>query len=639
MGGARRPGSAGRLRCAAVAGVGGWVLLAGCSSDEVGRSDVEVAEARVSAAEEDLADAEAEFADASAAFCAASATYITALDRYGDLLTQTAPTVGDVEDAGTDLAQPKEEVGAEAEAATAAQRAVVGAEQELADAEAALAAAKSSGSPAPSAPAATVTPTPLAPEATVDRVQLAEAQLRTVQQGITDETPLSQASQQFNAAAVALQMSWLRLFSDAGCLTEERGGAGGGGGPELHHDAAAVVARRRLLRRRGGRGLRPDDGRRSPSAAEGQRPARHGHGRPGDRCCAAGRAGRQGRGRRRAGSDVHHRGAADAQARRVLGRPGRRAVDTRADRGAAGLPDRARRLRRPAPSTRPPSQPSRRPSPSRRRHRPHRRRAHLPPRELRPADPSTPTAAPSRWRRSAATESGPRSCPLPHEPRRGARPARTGWSAPARAVHRRHLRDGARTRRLARAAGPARARRPPAGAPRAAGRPHRGDVPRPDRLVGHGRPGLARHRRRDHRARARACRGGRAARHGHHGLHLVRAELPARGHRHPDRADRCAAPGHRAALRRPREPGHRHGDRGRAPARRDARARGDDLLRRRPPPRQPCGEGARRQLPRLRVAEPPAAGDCRRLDRLRLDPGPARRHRVRSGAAAASAMP
>ena len=30
------------------------------------------------------------------------------------------------------------------------------------------------------------------------------------------------ASQQFNAAAVALEMSWLRLFADAGCLTDEQ---------------------------------------------------------------------------------------------------------------------------------------------------------------------------------------------------------------------------------------------------------------------------------------------------------------------------------------------------------------------------------------------------------------------------------
>jgi peptidoglycan hydrolase-like protein with peptidoglycan-binding domain len=62
----------------------------------------------------------------------------------------------------------------------------------------------------------------LAPSATVNRVEQAETELSAVQEGITEETPLAQASEQFNAAVVALEMSWLRLFSDAGCLTDEQ---------------------------------------------------------------------------------------------------------------------------------------------------------------------------------------------------------------------------------------------------------------------------------------------------------------------------------------------------------------------------------------------------------------------------------
>ena len=88
--------------------------------------------------------------------------------------------------------------------------------------EARLAAAKSTGSATASTPAGTASPEPLVPAATVKLVQDAEAQFASVQRGITDGTPLSQASQQFNAAAVALEMSWLRLFSDAGCLTDEQ---------------------------------------------------------------------------------------------------------------------------------------------------------------------------------------------------------------------------------------------------------------------------------------------------------------------------------------------------------------------------------------------------------------------------------
>jgi peptidoglycan hydrolase-like protein with peptidoglycan-binding domain len=195
--------------------------LAGCGGGDGGTA-LKAAEARVSAKEQALTDAKADLAAKSAEFCGATTTYIMALDRYGDVLNQTAPTVGDVRDAGTDLEHPREDAMAGAEAAVAAQRAVVDAKQELADAKAALAVAKSPGSSAETTPAGLSSPKPLAPASTVNRVEEAEAELATVQQGISDETQLAQASQQFNAAAVALEMSWLRLFADAGCLTDEQ---------------------------------------------------------------------------------------------------------------------------------------------------------------------------------------------------------------------------------------------------------------------------------------------------------------------------------------------------------------------------------------------------------------------------------
>jgi peptidoglycan hydrolase-like protein with peptidoglycan-binding domain len=196
--------------------------LAGCGSDGDGSSALKAAETRVAMKEEALAEAKSDLETKSAAFCGASGTYITALDRYGDVLTQSAPTVGDVKDAGADLAQPRDDVMAEAEGAVAAQQAVVDAEQELADAQATLAAAKNTGAASPKSPAGTASPTPLVPPATAKLVQDAESQFDSVQAGITDGTPLAQASQQFNSAAVALEMSWLRLFSDAGCLTDEQ---------------------------------------------------------------------------------------------------------------------------------------------------------------------------------------------------------------------------------------------------------------------------------------------------------------------------------------------------------------------------------------------------------------------------------
>ncbi|WP_137844774.1 peptidoglycan-binding domain-containing protein [Microbacterium sp. 2FI] len=196
------------------------VSLAGCS-DSV--SDVERAQAQVTAKENAVTDAEAELAAASAEFCEAGKTYITALDRYGDVLNDTAPTVGDVRLAGADLADPREEAFAGAEAAVAAQQALVDAEQELAEARIALAEAEAGPTGTPTVPDA-VEPTavPLAPTATVDRVTQAEAEFEAALEAVTDETPLADASELFNSAAVALEFAWLGLFADAGCVPAEQ---------------------------------------------------------------------------------------------------------------------------------------------------------------------------------------------------------------------------------------------------------------------------------------------------------------------------------------------------------------------------------------------------------------------------------
>jgi peptidoglycan hydrolase-like protein with peptidoglycan-binding domain len=207
------------VRAAALV-VGVAVAVSACSGGS------NVADARVSAKEKALADAQASAKAAKTAFCAATADYVTAVDRYGDVLNQTAATVGDVKAAGRDLEQPREDVTSAAEAAVSAQEAVVQAEQELAQARArASGAGTSSGasSPTTATPSATASASPSEPvaPASVSRVQQAESDFATAQKGITDQTPLRQAAQQFNAAAVALEMSWLALFADAGCLTEE----------------------------------------------------------------------------------------------------------------------------------------------------------------------------------------------------------------------------------------------------------------------------------------------------------------------------------------------------------------------------------------------------------------------------------
>ncbi|MFH8252652.1 peptidoglycan-binding protein [Microbacterium sp. B2969] len=210
----RRPG----ILAASLAGLAlAAVALAGCGNV----SSVDVAQAKVTAKEKAVAEAEDALTAASSKFCDASKDYIVALDRYGDVLNDTAPTVGDVRDAGSDLVKPRADAFGGAEAAVEASQALDKAHQELADAQAALANAQSgsTGEPVEATPAPTSTP--LAPAATVDRVKQAESEFSDAQGAITDDTPLEAASEQFNSAAVALEMAWLRLFADAGCISDQ----------------------------------------------------------------------------------------------------------------------------------------------------------------------------------------------------------------------------------------------------------------------------------------------------------------------------------------------------------------------------------------------------------------------------------
>ena len=193
--------------------------LAGCAAEV---SAVDRAETRVAAKEKALTEAQAEFTAASDTFCETSKTYVLALDGYGDVLNETAPTVGDVREAGEDLAAPRDDAFEGAEAAIDAQQQVATAEQELIEAQEALAQAQAGESAPPGlADAPQPTATPLAPAATVERVTQAESEFAAAQGAITDDTPLADASEQFNSAVVALEFAWLRLFAEAGCISEE----------------------------------------------------------------------------------------------------------------------------------------------------------------------------------------------------------------------------------------------------------------------------------------------------------------------------------------------------------------------------------------------------------------------------------
>lgn len=53
-------------------------------------------------------------------------------------------------------------------------------------------------------------------------MEQADAEFADAQAAVTDRTPLAEASEMFNSAVVALEMAWLNLFADAGCLTDEQ---------------------------------------------------------------------------------------------------------------------------------------------------------------------------------------------------------------------------------------------------------------------------------------------------------------------------------------------------------------------------------------------------------------------------------
>ena len=189
-----------------------------------GETELAVAQARVEERDQALADAQEAAASATEEFCTRAESYVVGLDRYADVLGDSAPTVGDVRDAGSELKAPQEAVVNSAEDAVAARNAVTDAEQALVQAQRELAAltAGTPGAAVSEAPTGTASGlVPKVPSATMNRVQQAEADFDTAVDSVSDQTLLVDASQQINAAAVALELSWLQLLADVDCLTKD----------------------------------------------------------------------------------------------------------------------------------------------------------------------------------------------------------------------------------------------------------------------------------------------------------------------------------------------------------------------------------------------------------------------------------
>jgi len=188
---------------------------------------VAVAKQHVNQAKQAVKKAQADLDAAGSAFCAEAKDYVAAIDRYGKLFEDDAATVGDVQTLGADLEQPRASTQAAAQAVLDARTALESAQQELANAQTELSRAKAEKKKASASPGTTVQPSPVPspsplptlPQSSIDRVTKAEADLRAASQGITAQTTLADAGEAFSSAAFALEVAWLNLFADAGCLT------------------------------------------------------------------------------------------------------------------------------------------------------------------------------------------------------------------------------------------------------------------------------------------------------------------------------------------------------------------------------------------------------------------------------------
>jgi peptidoglycan hydrolase-like protein with peptidoglycan-binding domain len=209
------------------------LLVGACSDDDSPRDPVAAAERRVADAEEALTEAETAFDEASTQFCTDGRDWVAALDRYGQLFEQSAVTVADVQDGGADLVEPRQAVQASADAVLARRDDLAAAQAELASAQAELAAATAAAeaeaagengtaatTTTTTAPATTTTE-PLVPSEVLERVEQAEADLQSAAEGIDGSTPVVEAAESFNAAALALQVASLQLLDSAGCIEDD----------------------------------------------------------------------------------------------------------------------------------------------------------------------------------------------------------------------------------------------------------------------------------------------------------------------------------------------------------------------------------------------------------------------------------
>ena len=131
--------------------------------------------------------------EAQAQFCSDVEEYVGALDTYGGLFEDVELTVGDVQSAGDNLDPARE--------------AVLESAQQFREAV----------ETDPESPVSIE----LLDSESIEAVQEAEAAFDDAVAGIDQRTLVTEAGVAFTSAAYALQVAWVRLFADAGCIEDE----------------------------------------------------------------------------------------------------------------------------------------------------------------------------------------------------------------------------------------------------------------------------------------------------------------------------------------------------------------------------------------------------------------------------------
>ena len=164
----------------------------------------------------------------------------------------------------------------------------------------------------------------------------AESDLEAAATGISDQTPLRQAGETYTSAAFALEMSWITLFADAGCLTDEQSKQAA----DALRDTTALQKRLKESHYNGKvDGIYSRDGQGRGGPPDGRRPSSDGPRRSSDVDRTRPRRRQEEPEGVAAGCDRGDLRADDARARRLLAGPTDGRMDARAHGRAQEVPE------------------------------------------------------------------------------------------------------------------------------------------------------------------------------------------------------------------------------------------------------------------------------------------------------------